>query len=115
MRNAVIVVVVFALGAALFAAWLMMRPSSASAAMLEIVQVEAPQTFDARVLAKDAGGYRRTRRTLRLQLDPQTKIVMGDRSALRSGAAVEARGRFLAGNTLRASEVVILTGYVTVR
>ncbi len=102
MRNWIVLAVVVAVAASLYAGHAMMAPTSG--AMLEITSVSPAGTFAGRVLKKEERGYARTRALLRVPLGPGTRFVMGDRSDLRPGAVVQVSG----------DRIVILTGYVRV-
>jgi len=83
---------------------------------LEVTLVHDDEPVTAIVLERsDQGTYRRSGRTLRVHWGPDTSLVMGRATDIRSGAVVQARGRLAAGEVLEADRIVILTGNAAVR
>jgi hypothetical protein len=58
--------------------------------------------------------YRRGKATLQIDFTPATKFVMGSASDIRKGAVVHVTGSAAQDRRLEASQIVILTGYVSV-
>ena len=58
--------------------------------------------------------YRRSKATLQIDFAPATKFVMGSAGDLRKGAVVHVTGTVAQNRRLEASQIVILTGYVSV-
>lgn len=58
--------------------------------------------------------YRRSKATLQIDFTPATKFVMGSAGDIRKGAVVHVTGTAAQNRRLEASQVVILTGYVSV-
>jgi hypothetical protein len=66
------------------------------------------------LLTRQGGPFADTGRTVQIDLDPETRIVMGGAADLKPGAIVEVMGRIGPERAVRARKVVILTGFVTV-
>ncbi len=58
--------------------------------------------------------YRRTRVVVQIDFAAATKLVMGSASDIRKGAVVHVSGTVAQDRSLQASQIVILTGYVSV-
>jgi hypothetical protein len=58
--------------------------------------------------------YRRSNRTMQIDFAPATKFVMGSAGDLRKGAVLHVTGTVAQNRRLEASQIVILTGYVSV-
>jgi len=58
--------------------------------------------------------YQRSKATLQIDLAPATKFVMGSVGDVRKGAVVHVTGTVSQNRRLETSQIVILTGYVSV-
>jgi len=81
--------------------------------------VELTSTGDGKaeglVLDKQSeNAYRRSNATLQIDFAPATKFVMGSAGDLRKDAVVHVTGTVAQNRRLEASQIVILTGYVSV-
>lgn len=84
-------------------------------AVLHLDAAEGTDTYDAEILdSVNATTYRRSLWRIRIALRPDTSVVMGAGADIKPGAVVQVSGTMAASHTLRASQIVILTGYVRV-
>lgn len=118
-----------AVSAGLYSSRMMVRPPPAGAAQLaaaesgtvlniavEVTAVPAPDLLDARLLDGQGANYIRTSEMVQIQLQPDTRVSMGNKSELRPGAILQVNAvkRDPGRNQLTAKRLVILTGYVQV-
>ena len=76
----------------------------------------SPGRFRGKLLEKrDETHYSRTNKLVDAAWDSQTALVMGKAEDVRSGAVLHVTGKLTADRTVKASQIVILTGYVHVK
>lgn len=84
--------------------------------MVEVSTMPSPTQLDVRLLDKRGSEYIRTGKSVELQLQADTRMLMGKRDALRPKAVLDvsvvAQGRNT--NPLRVRTITVLTGYVQV-
>ncbi len=84
-------------------------------AVLHLGSAAGINIYDAEILdSVNTTTYRGSRSRIRIALSPDTSVVMGAGADVKPGAVVQASGTMAASHTLRASQIVILTGYVRV-
>jgi hypothetical protein len=84
-------------------------------AVFHLGAAEGTDAYDAEILDNVNGTtYRGSRSRIRIVLSPDTSVVMGAGADIKPGAVIQASGTMAASHTLRASQIVILTGYVRV-
>jgi hypothetical protein len=90
----------------------------AGAAVKAVLRLGAPDgtnAYDAEILDGLSGtSYRGTHSNIRVVLDSDTSVVMGAGTDIKPGAVIQASGKMAALHTLRAGQIVILTGYVRI-
>ena len=64
---------------------------------------------------RDETHYERTTKLAKVSWGPETAFVMGKSDDLRTGAVVHVAGKVAADHSVRARQIVILTGYVRVK
>jgi hypothetical protein len=75
----------------------------------------SPGTYTGRVLeSADGSVYHATPATIRIVYGDDTSVVMGGAADIKAGAILEAIGSMEDADTLRASQVVILNGFVQI-
>jgi hypothetical protein len=90
------------------------QPGSQLKAVLELIS-SGDGKAEGLVLDKQSeDSYSRSKATLQIDFAPATKFVMGSAGDLRKGAVVHLTGAVAQNRRLEATQVVILTGYVTV-
>ena len=71
--------------------------------------------YDADILESVSGtSYRVTPTHIRVALASDTAVVMGANTDIKAGAVVQVSGAMEASHTVRASQIVILSGYVRI-
>lgn len=84
--------------------------------VIELTAIVPAESIEGRVLQKqDETNYQRTSDIEKIHFTSTTPIVMGKASDLRPGAVVHVTSKLDSDRVLRASQIVILTGYVNVR
>ena len=88
-------------------------PGTLVKAVVKLESAGKTNVYGAELLESiDATSYRETPRHIDVALNDATKVVMGSGSDINPGAIVHVTGTIDEKGTLRASQVVILTGYV---
>lgn len=84
-------------------------------AVLEISKNSAGNPLSGNVLqGVDGSRFRWTRQVLQVSLATTTRFVMGNRVDISPGAVIQVSGTATAPGTVHATQIVILTGYVSV-
>ena len=84
--------------------------------VLELAGVKGPASIDGTVLEKQTETvYRRTAEKATITFDSSTPVVMGKASDIHDGAVIHVTAKMTGDRTLRAEQIVILTGYVKVQ
>jgi hypothetical protein len=84
--------------------------------VLEVTGVGGAASVEGNVLEKESETiYRRTSNPAEIAFDSEAPVVMGKVADVRAGAVVHVAAKMGADRVLRASKVVILTGYVKVQ
>lgn len=90
------------------------QPGSQLKAVVELTSA-ADRKVEGLVLDKQSeNAYRRSKATILIDFAPATKFVMGSAGDLRKDAVVHVTGTVTQNRRLEASQIVILTGYVSV-
>lgn len=90
------------------------QPGSQLKAVVEVTSV-ADGKAEGTVLDKQTeNSYRRTQASMQFDIGPSTKVVMGTPGDIRKGAVVHVTGTVAPNRRLEASQLVVLTGYVSV-
>jgi hypothetical protein len=94
---------------------LRLKPGDATKVVLELTSVTAGTRAEGRVLERQTETvYRRSANTVRVAFSASTPVVMGKTSDVQPGAVVHVSGTVGEDQTLNATQIVILTGYVQV-
>jgi hypothetical protein len=92
-----------------------LKPGHAAKVLLELTSVAADGHAEGRVLEKQSETlYRRGATTLQVVFSNDTPMVMGKAADLHRGAVVHVTGTIREDHLLRATQIVILTGYVRI-
>jgi hypothetical protein len=88
-------------------------PGSSVKAVMRLEGPTGENAYSATLLQSDDGAdYRSTPAHIRVALSAGTNLVMGAAADIKPGAVVQVTGTMDAGHALRASKIVILTGFV---
>jgi hypothetical protein len=90
------------------------QPGSQLKAVVELTSAGDGKAEGIVLDKQSENAYRRTKATLQIHFAPTTKVVMGSASDIRKGAVLHVTGIVAQNNRLQASQIVILTGYVSV-
>jgi hypothetical protein len=90
------------------------QPGSQLKAVVELTSAGDGKAEGIVLDKQSENAYRRTKATLQIDFAPATKVVMGSASDIRKGAVLHVTGIVAQNNRLQASQIVILTGYVSV-
>ena len=90
------------------------KPGDTIKVVMEIQQTEGKKVEGKTLERKDDTHYRRTANAISASFDQHTKIVMGGAGDIHPDAVVHVSGKWAADQSLRAEQIVILTGYVKV-
>jgi hypothetical protein len=91
------------------------QPGQKVKTVVRLVELASPGVYAARILeSADGSVYRETPAALRIAYGGDTSVVMGAASDIRAGAIVQAIGPMENGDTLRASQIVFLSGFVKI-
>jgi hypothetical protein len=91
------------------------KPGQQAKIVLELTAVHEGARAQGRLLEKQTETqYRQTPTLVRVAYDSATSVVMGKAADIRVGAAVRVTGTVQSDQTLKASQIVVLTGYVKV-
>jgi hypothetical protein len=102
-----------AAGSAQFAA---LKPGEITKVVLEVTGKSSEGQFTGKLLEKkDETGYTYTATEISVAFDGKTPVVMGKVSDVRPAAILHVTGSVAQNHTLQATQLVVLTGYVTVR
>jgi hypothetical protein len=98
------------------ASFAQLKPGDEAKLVLQLTAADPASNIEGTVLAKQTETiYRRTSDTAKITVDAATPVVMGKPSDVRAGAVVHITAKMGAHQRLHASQIVILTGYVTVQ
>jgi hypothetical protein len=91
-----------------------LQPGQIAKVVLEVTAIPSDHRLTGKLLEKqNETRYTRTSTEVDVSLDARTRIMMGSRSDVRSGAILHVTGSVEENHALRASQVVVLTEYVT--
>jgi len=82
--------------------------------VLEVTRAEGGTVEGALLEMKSETEYKRTGLTVQAGFDDGTKFVMGKAADVHPGAIIHVTGTITADRTLRAQQIVLLTGYVKI-
>ena len=93
-----------------------LRPGESAKLVLELTTVDAGMSAQGRLLEKQSEtSYKRTPELLRVVYDAATPVVMGKPADIHTGGVVYVSGQVQRDRTVQATQIVVLTGYVTVQ
>ncbi len=90
------------------------QPGSQLKAVVELTSAGDGKAEGIALDKQSENAYRRTRATLQIDFSAAMKVVMGTAGDIRKGAVLHVTGTVARNKRLEASQVVILTGYVSV-
>jgi hypothetical protein len=98
----------------------LLKPDDEAKIMIEITEASGEATGDGRIRGKllekqDETHYTRTANPAEVTWGKETALVMGKVDDIHAGAVVHVTGKMGADRSLRAKQIVILTGYVQVK
>lgn len=89
------------------------QPGQKQKAVILLKALESTDLYSAVLLeSSDGSTYHQTTSAIRLAVTPNTSVVMGRKADIKTGAILQVNGQMTAEHTLRASQIVVLTGFV---
>ncbi len=92
-----------------------LKPGDEAKVVLEVTAVSAASVKGTVLEKQSETVYRRTGNTVKIAFDTATPVVMGKASDIHEGAVVHITAKMGNDHVLRAGQIVVLTGYVTVK
>lgn len=92
------------------------QPGTKVKVVCEITTRLSPTLIEGIVLEASGGeSYRRSEQSVRIQINPGQEIIMGGQQDLRKDTIIQVQGSLDQEKVIQSDQVVILTGYVTVK
>ncbi len=82
---------------------------------LEVTATPSDDVLQGTLLERRDGAYQRTKRSLNVRWRSDTPLVMGKKADVHRGTVIQIKGKSRPDRSVDAEQIVILTGYVTVR